>query len=102
MAHARGILVQVLLLGDLQWKPFVKRMSPFTEVFGWDQIDGIVWPEVNVVFSAYDLSGKSAPLWTYITNHAILVKAAHKVPPGFAHQKLMLQHTSCGGASNGM
>jgi hypothetical protein len=46
-AHARGIYVRVLIMGDLQRKPLVKTMSPSTEVFGWDQI-----------FSVYDLSGK--------------------------------------------
>lgn len=53
------------------------------------------------MFSAYDLSGKLTPLWTYFTYYAFLDKAAQKPPPDMTHQKLEFRHVACGGVSTG-
>lgn len=95
------LMLEVFRYGFFYWVIYSGRISFWIclqplKYFGWDQIEDIVWPEFNFVFSACDLSGKLTPLWTYFTHNAILAKAARKLLSNLVHHKAELCHTTCG------
>jgi hypothetical protein len=100
-AKSRNYEIKIVLLGEVQWKPLIKRVSPSTEVFSWKEIDFITWPGVDAVFSDYALRGKLTPLWTYITKHVVSSKAMHTPQPNWGYTKTQLLHAECGGVTDG-
>ncbi len=84
----------------------IKKFSPSTEVLVWDMAfcDGAVdmsWLHTDAILSDFDLKGKLKPLWSYASTHIVVSKPSRNPPLGWYYQKLFLEHSFCGGASNG-
>jgi hypothetical protein len=97
----QGYKVILVVSQDDRWFDIIKRISPATKVFLWQDMTNHFWPVAEVVFSDFDLKGKLMPLWNYITKAVVTLRAIRTPPPGWEHTKLYVSHANCGGITDG-